>query len=355
MIPINPGERTSPMDSSTIGLLDRSRTAIDTEFARIVDELTRRGFLTGAAGAAALVGLSACGDQSSSGRGHKDMWTFADDTGHQVSLPSAPKRVAALNDPLGESLWSAGIHVIATRSRDSAFEKVGATPAELDAVVYFAKANGLPDLELLATARPDLIVDNTSDGHSLDAVSKAPQISTIAPVVGINQNSQSFDEAMASIGRLATALGVATADSTARRDYQDQVRKLSAALDAKPGLRVAFLFGGTDGLRLEVADQWPGLRTLTDLGMNIEPASASGAFSDLSWENAPDLRADALVWVAELPVPTQPLWQRMPAIKAGQFLNLQAQMNLLTYANYTQVLGHITTLVQRSQPGVAPH
>lgn len=330
-------------------LLDRP--AIDTEFARIVDELTRRGFLAGGLGTAALAALAACGSSDpadGSSSGPAGPWSYTDDTGQRIDLPARPVRIAVLGDSLGASLWAAGLHVIASPGQDAVYTEVGVSAEQLAGIATFGTEDGQSyNVEALLKARPDLIVGN-ADGHAVFALKSQPELAKVAPVLGLNLQTQSFTDIMASIDRFVGAAG-AVDDSASKQQYQAQADRLETAVATKPGLRMVACFDlGADGLGLEIVERWPELQTLTALGMNVTPATgaADQYFTTISWENVPDIKADLLVNVAGSgKLPANPAWSKMSAVQAGQVLNVGSALSLYTYANYAEIFTRLTSAV----------
>jgi iron complex transport system substrate-binding protein len=73
----------------------QSTKDVDDEFTRLIDSLTRRGFLTGAAALGALGALSACSSESS-GTEASDEWVDIVVADQTYRLPRDPKRVVVL-------------------------------------------------------------------------------------------------------------------------------------------------------------------------------------------------------------------------------------------------------------------
>lgn len=95
-------------------------TFVDAEFARIVDELTRRGFLGGLAGAAGLLGLAACRSDGARTDGRS---TGARSATRQVSsvhgpitVPADPKRVVTLDGFSMAAMFDLGLNPVGVYS-----------------------------------------------------------------------------------------------------------------------------------------------------------------------------------------------------------------------------------------------
>ena len=353
------------MTSTTIST---DPAVVDAEFARIVDELTRRGFLAGGLGAAALLGLAACGSSAgSTDRPAAGPWSFVDDLGHTVNLPARPTRVAVLGDPLGASLWAAGLHVVASPMElKDAYSSIGLSTSQIDGIVNIGAADQSYNTEALLEAHPDIIVGN-ADTTKIFALNIQPGLAKVAPMVGLNQQTRPFDDIMTSIHRLAASMGVNPADKDTEQDYHAQAEALRTALTAKPGLRAVFCFSIYDdsGLGLEIVDKWPALQTIAALGMQITPLTggANDYPQTVSWENVPDIKADLVVYLGGSgvysdstgPLPTNPTWALMPAVKAGQVVNIGSATGQFTYANYADIVGKLADAVNGARTGVGPH
>lgn len=326
----------------------------DAEFARIVNELTRRGFLAGAAGTAALLGLSACGSSDPAGD-HSSGWSFTDDLGRRVSLPRKPSRIAALADNVAIGLWAAGVHVVASpmvKGTDEQLRGLGATDEQIKAIVAYAP-NNEPNLERLSGASPDLLIGNGSDGK-VPFVEANPRLKDLAPVLGLNLQTATFEDSMDSLHALVTSLGVTPTDDQAHRRYRQVAEALRATARDKDGLRVMVCYPDETGLTI-MSSKWVPTATLSGLGFSL--VSADGGANEfgkqVSWENVASVPADVVVLIDFLGqgAPTNPLWKRMPAVAAGQLVVVNGNATFeFTYANYTVLLTQIATIIEKATP-----
>jgi len=334
----------------------------DAEFAHIVDELTRRGFLAGGLSAAAVIGLSACGangNVSDGPTGSTAPWTSIDDLGKQVSLPRTPTRIAALADNVSIGLWAAGVHVVASpmvEGTDEQLRRLGATEEQITSIVAYSPSNE-PNIEKLTGARPDLLVGNGSDGK-IPFVQDNPRLKDVAPVLGVNLQTATFEHSMDSLHSLVKSLGVAPTDTQARQQYQQVADALRTAARNKSGLRVMVCYPDDTGLTI-MSIKWVETATLAGLGFTLVPAEggANEFGKQVSWEDVTSLPADVVVLV-DFPgkgAPTNPLWARMPAVAAGQYVVLNGSATFeFTYANYTTLLSQIAAVIDKARPGVGP-
>lgn len=341
------------MVSASGNLLDRPGVDLDAEFARIVDELTRRGFLAGGLGAAAVLGLSACGTDSSGHSSGSSAWSFTDDSGRTVHLSRTPRRVATLFDDAATTLWPAGLHTVATSMVGGTKELLlseGASSDEVAAIVPIGAAGGKINLEALTHAQPDLMVAPIIGGKLVTAAPLDTLIQ-IAPVIGLPLLGASLDQAMQSVRRLTGALGIEEADKQDQREYRSRAEGLQKAMRDSPGLRVGFYWADDTNIYISVVDEWGYLKTLSALGMQFVPAqAASGDFwQTISWENAPSIPVDLLVrWNGR--EPDSPTWKLLPAVKAGQEIDMSDKWRVTSYAAYAANLAALTTAVADSRP-----
>lgn len=342
---------------------------VDAEFARIVDELTRRGFLAGGLGSAVALGLAACGPSGPSGdpsSGTPGPWSYTDDIGRTVRLDRAPKRIAVLSDLLASTLWSQGLRTIVAAplygGDEYLFAAGGVTAADRARMLPTSGSDG-PDPEKLAKAAPDLVIVNT-DSADAGAVAAVPALGKVAPWIAFNAQSASFEKIMASGARLLHAVGTEEVDLSAKDGYDAQAQRLRAALVAKPGLRIGFVFNADkDGVQIMSATQYPCTLTLGALGADLMKISGPNQyFQQFSWENVADLPLDLVVnTVGDGGAPdksdypwNQPTWQQMPAVRAGQYLNSGENWFVYNYATFTALLADLTDAVTTATAGIGP-
>ncbi|MFH8218033.1 ABC transporter substrate-binding protein [Streptomyces sp. NPDC018057] len=320
---------------------------------------SRRGLLAGGLGTAALLGLSACGtgDSPAAGASGGAAWSFTDDRGRAVRLSRRPKRIAFLTDTVGAALWAAGLHPVA--AADSGQGIVGAVRPDWSGVTRIYSADKGVRIEALAQARPDLLIDAVEPDGTLQVASQLPAVGKLAPVVGLS-TYQPIEKIAGTADRLTRALGAEPADAGARARYEEASARLRRAVAAHRELRVGFVFG-IDKSTIGVMNPrtWAVLKTVSALGMRLLPVpdGADNAYSQaVSWENVPSLPADLLVWAVSDPLPGNPLWQRTPAVRAGQVWKPPlASWYAYSWANFTVLLDGLATRVQSARAGVGPH
>ncbi|WP_428933862.1 ABC transporter substrate-binding protein [Streptomyces sp. ACT015] len=319
---------------------------------------SRRGLLAGGGALAAAFGLAACGP----GRGRPSAgasgsaWSFTDDRGHTVKLARRPRRIAVLTDTVGAALWAAGLRPVA--ATDSGQGIVTAVGMEWDGVTKIYSADKGVKLEALAQARPDLLIDTLQPDGTLQVSSDLSAIAGIAPVIGLSMY-RPIEEIAATADRLTRSLGADLTDTEAKAGYRKASDALRSAVAANPDLRVGFVFD-IDKNTIGVMNPrtWAVLRTVDALGLPLVkvPEGADNTYSQaVSWENVPSVAADLLVWSVSSPLPVNPLWKRVPAVRAGQVWQPElASWYAYSWANFSVLLDGLATRVRSAKPGVGP-
>lgn len=328
---------------------------------------TRRRLLTTSAGSVAGVGLAgllaACGSSSEASgsgaaSGASGAWSFTDDRGVTVKLAARPKRVAFLTDTVTAALWAAGLHPVAAFvGNPSIAGSVGLTLSK-QGIVQIGGTDFELNLEALVGAEPDLLVDALQPDGTLQTASQNAQVKQVAPIVGINMYKP-IEHIVASAENLTRAVGDELADASAKASYQAAAEKLRAAAKGNPGVRVGFVFDISE-TELGVMNQktWPVLQTVAALGVRLVsvPQNSDNTYSEgVSWEKVPRIPADLLVWSVNDPLPTNPVWARVPAVAAGQLWKPDlASWYAYSYANFGTLLDGLATHMASARTGVGP-
>lgn len=316
---------------------------LDTEFARIVDELTRRGFLAGGLGTAALATLAACGSSggADTSSAAPSGWTFTDDRGRRIELDHAPQRIVAFID-CAAALNAYGIDCVGY---------FGATTADdpRNGGFDITKATSVGDNEIntekLATLRPDLIISNSWFATNApnvinDAESK---VAAVAPVAVVSMLNRDLEAVIRRYAEAAEALGAAAADVDRDRAAYDQA---CAAVRAKAGgLSFVDVYNhNDDGLWIGNPTYWPFTQTLSDLGLTaVSPGKDDGSpVVNVSWERLEDVASDlVLLQDTDLAATHPKTWELLPAVKAGQVIDQDSSWYRFTYDNYARLLNDL--------------
>lgn len=343
---------TSGVDGQTAP----DRTVTDEEWSAVLGALTRRRFLGAGLSGAALLGLGATGT-GEAGAATSPGWTFTDDRGRRVHLATRPTRIACLTDTTTAALWATGLRpVAATDSHQGIDEAVGITFSGVRDLG--TGLEGDIDVEALAAARPDLLVDTLQPDGSLQTVSGVHQVADIAPVVALDMYHP-VQRIAATAERLTASTGAPVTDRAAKARFGTAMHTLYRAIEANPHLRVAFVFDiGTSEIGVMNPVTWPILQTVQGLGLQLVPVDggADNLYSRaVSWELAPKVPADLVIWAVSDPLPTNPAWKAMPAVRAGQWWKPDiASWYAYSYGNYASLLSSLAARVRHARPGVGP-
>lgn len=325
--------------------------AIDEEFRRIVDELTRRGFLTGGLAAATALGLAACSTDSSGSSPSASTGTRLVDSVHgRIRVPAEPKRIVSVNQFDTVALYDLGITPVGVydygidytspryRKKYAAAPKIGTT--------------GI-DIEKVAALKPDLIL-----GYDIDFNNTAfKQLTAIAPTV-ITTNAS------------WKACAQQIADAVHRSDSYDALKAKYAQRCQTIRKRYARVLDSTkwDALQggFDTGTCWvystraAFVDVMTDAGVKLATSTAKPAdqvYTSLSYENLSEL-ADADViayWSAygnDKPVNNGPQlfaqqgWKDLPAVKAGRLVPI-ADVAMNSYGDALAVLDELETSLKK--------
>lgn len=308
--------------------------AFDTEaeFARIVDELTRRGFLAGGLGAAALFGLSACtasGSGAESSSGAAPSGRQVDSANGVITVPANPTRVVSINWFVNNTLYDLGADPIGVQDPGSQYvapryrAKWSATP----------KVNSTQiDVEKIAALEPDLIIGTA--GAAVSA-SLYEQLSTLAPtVLAVATPWQDMARTVADAMNRTAALGRLENRLT---DRSTQIKQTYADVLGRYTWDV--VQGGFDQGKFYVygPNSLAGL-VLGGAGVRFGSASTAAAsvttpgvgIATVSYENLDSLRdADVIGYYATFDDKPNNLgpqlfaqqgWKDLPAVKAGRLV-----------------------------------
>jgi len=329
---------------------------VDAEFARIVDELTRRGFLTGAAGTAALFGLAACGSPANPTDSSAGAATRTIDTPRgPVQVPVHPKRVVFISNLAMYCGFDLGVTAIGSTLKADA-----AVPARYAAQFAKAKPVGTPDsspdFEAIAALHPDLIIGlNTKDWIY-------PQLDDVAPTVYMPHGSGVGWRDSAAF--VADALNRPAGLDRLKKQYAGQITQIKDrygdVIDKYTWDAISDYTGG----------QWwivggPGDGNIGDmlLELGIRLAKASASLDPEKQENPSYERLgmldDAgvlLYWINDDGTPifsdgqllTNRLYRRLPAVEAGRSFGFK-NMSIASYGQALDALSELESILAKLQ------
>ncbi|MFJ3957610.1 ABC transporter substrate-binding protein [Arthrobacter sp. NPDC090010] len=327
MTPIISGE-TMTLPGTVTGFLPAE---VDAEFARIVSELTRRGFLTGGLGAAALLGLSACGagQPSPDGTGTSAAARVVTTTAGSFTVPAHPERVVCIDYFTAIFLVELGL----TPAGGIDFSWVDGNSMFPDYVAALKKLPGIgeitsTDYEKVTALRPDLILGPTPGSRYDNSKGAMKTLTAVAPVASVDFGKTGdwrgpLEQTAELVNRKAQLEPlIASYRAAVNRVKEAQARVLSSAV-------VSVVDYSQDGnFALDLPQSTDGV-VLADLGVRFGRASVDDGTStrEISVERLGELadsdiilfRADASgtpVNGVEKLVKLQ-TWKDLPAVRAG--------------------------------------
>ncbi|REH28430.1 iron complex transport system substrate-binding protein [Kutzneria buriramensis] len=296
--------------------------------------LSRRGFLIGAGGLAAVTALAACGAGDKPAAAATGPWSFTDDRGQKAARDQRPTRVVAYASSAA-ALWDYGVHAVGVFGpQKTADGKKEVQVGNVDLAAETSIGNAWDDfsMEKFAALKPDLVVTGLTGAKPADLwVIKddlATKVQQIAPVVALSEYKVTWPKVMARYEDLAVALGgdaKSAAITKAKADFQQASDDLKAAIKARPGLKVLVVSSDKDNLYVCKPEFFADLSYYRDLGMDIvSGAGSDDYFETLSWEQAAKYPADLILSDARTFALSRqqlaqiPTWAQLPAVKAGQ-------------------------------------
>jgi iron complex transport system substrate-binding protein len=285
-----------------------------------------------------------------------------------VTLPARPERVVGYL-PLASALWDYGLRpvgVYGTTLRPDGTPEVFVGNIDLDAVESLGETYGELDIEKLVALKPDLII-NDRWYDTMDLWGMQPgaveQIEQIAPIVEIKYTGRQVTETLASVEKLAVALGAdpeAPEIVESKRAFEEAVTELKAAIAEKPGLTVMFM-SGTPEESLYVANplQSADMTLYQSLGLDIvvPEIDPTEYWEELSWEQAGKYPVDLFLIDSRQWSNTGEQLQAiatfgsLPAAKAGAFGAWDIEY-VPSYQGFTPVITALTEVIRNADPGI---
>ncbi len=307
--------------TSTTPTLLATPAEVHAEFARIVDELTRRGFLAGGLGSTALLGLTACG---SSGSDHTPDSSTTPATRRlsgaygDVVVPANPTRIVALPSAPLSTLLDIGVVAVGTDD-DEADVMVPANKAKAAAIPSIGTYGSL-NVEKIAALKPDLVIATTGWVDK----SLYTKISAIAPTYVIDDSTQTWEQVAE---QTAAAVGATAELAALKKTYAATLASVkSAHAAALSGNRWEVIQDADAGTFYRWMSNSDPSRILTALGAtlgNTKPVGpkTSTIGAEISYENAEaELKDAQVILCPALSIKTlegQPTITGLPAVKAG--------------------------------------
>jgi iron complex transport system substrate-binding protein len=282
----------------------------------IVDDISRREFIIGGLSLTAF--LAACGGDDGGSSGS----TTAAPTGTRtvvgsrgpVEVPAAPARVAALVGSADIDVMLLGLTPVFSGTFAAGWVDLPASVVTSDLVP--------PDPEVVAAATPDLLIgwDWLVDDAAWE------QLGKIAPAITLPDTGSWRDN----FRLVAEAVDRAAEADAALADFDAKVAALKARFDAAEPKRVSMIGVFEPGTFWWWDAAYPTNAHLTSIGLEV--VSPAETQRDASIERLAELTADWLIVTAAPDDPTasglldSPLWQTLPAVRAGQVLVVDREL-----------------------------
>lgn len=336
--------------------------------------LTRRLVVTSAAAGALVAGtrgLVAAQDATPASTPVSGEWTFTDDKGVTVTLPSRPERLV-MDVNAAAPLWDFGIRPAALFGwnvmADGSLNDAGGN-IEAEGIPTVGNVNEPINVEQLIAVEPDLIItittaldNNPEDYWSIDAALQ-DQVWSVAPLIAISTTGAANETMPSDAGkiteRFAELAGALGADlesdelSAAKEAYDAAIERFSTVAAEKADLTALFLATGEETHWVAWAPAWSDLSLYTELGMNIqEPETHDGWWEQISHEQALKYPTDLLfvstrgaLSIDELKA--SPTFGAHPAVKANQVFDWN-QDTIHSYQGVTEALDGIAAALESS-------
>lgn len=292
--------------------------------------------------------------------GFAQEWSFTDGAGNTITLPNPPERIVAFSSSAA-GLMQFGIEPVGIFTDEGTSEKSYAE-FDLSGIEVVRTAYNELQAESLLAFDPDLIVTEywprTGDYSGGDAMDPEGRFAEIAPILGVLQGDSVLG-LIEDYGALAKTLGAdldAPEIAEQRAAFEDARAALTAAAEAKPGLKVMAAWADAENLYVATPAGAAELQDFQRWGLDmVEPEVPEGEYwGILSWENADTYPADVLLLddrsgtaVREV-VADQPLAEIIPAVAAGQIGDWPAWW-IRTYTAYTAELEELTALIESAE------
>ena len=309
---------------------------------------SRRALLAGALGGAVgwVAGSGPAAAQGTPAAGGTR--EFIDVTGQPVRVPDRPERIVAIHDiNAGAQVLALGGPLVGITSRSDGIRPDLTRYFDLSGVEDVGLTYEL-DLEAIVALAPDLIVGEGYDGMVGGADEAVlERLRELAPVVGID-TFRPVEEVMADYAAL---LGpAAQVDPEAeRRAFEADLSELQAVLgDGWEEVMASLVSTNTGGLEAWGPTALVPTDVLSRMGVSWVPLMEeawkpghSGYIGDVSMERLAEFSADlVLVQTAyEAEILEDPLFQALPAVRAGQVIELSEPFAGTHYPNYRYVVG----------------
>lgn len=290
-------------------------------------------------------------------------WSFTDDKGVTVTLPSRPERLV-VDVNAAAPLWDFGIRPAAVfgwnATETGDFGDAGGN-VDSSTVEIVGNVSEPIQPEAVVATNPDLIItmtftpDDPMEYWSIDP-ELLPQVEQIAPIIGMSGtgladvNTERFAE-------LAEALGadLSTPEIAAARErYETAIDDFSALATETSELSVLFIYVDAETVYVANPSYWADLNFYGELGLNIVvPDNPDTYWEQLSLEQALKYPADLFMQSTRPGTLTSdelvnhPTFGVHPAVQAGQ-IGAWNQDFILSYQGMADALEAMMPVIRET-------
>ncbi len=336
-------------------------------FTGTVSNVNRRSMIKAAAAGLAVITLpKATSAQDASPESGE--WSFTDDKGVTVTLPSRPERIV-MDVNAAAPLWDFGIkptalfgwNVLADGSLGDAGGNI-----DPEGIAVVGDVNQTINIEELIAIEPDLLVtltwspDLPDEYWSLDADADVAldQVRAVAPIVAISATGRADDNTLR-FAELAEALGadISTPElAQAKTDFEAAIENFGEVAAENTELSVLFFAPVPDNVYIANPIDWADINMYQELGLNIisPDAEAGGFWETISHEQALKYPSD-IIFISTRSeafsideVKESPTWSKHPAVAAGQIFPWNQDF-VMSYQGMTQALNDLAEAVSTSE------
>ncbi|MFT4083226.1 MAG: ABC transporter substrate-binding protein [Nocardioides sp.] len=338
---------------------------VDAEFARIVDELTRRGFLAGGLGSAAMLTLAACGSStkqsdsgSSSGR-----FRYTDARGKTIDLAAIPNRIV-MSEQAAAALIPYGIRPVGFWGSSTPATSPVLKGLDVSGIKSLGVTYGQVNIEALAALEPDLVITGWYAGDAFgglgaESANISQKVAAVAPILAVSAQkpaSTSLEDWRDLADKLGASVDTGTI-ATQRRTYQQAVADLKQAAAGRPHTTV-YAISPENQFYVAIPKYFPELIDYKNWGVDIltspAPQTATSAqFGELSYENVTRCKSDILLYDARsFAIPLAKAEQQYPTLKllpaiAHNHIATWLTDSTYNYATYTPQIQALTTAIKK--------
>lgn len=237
-----------------------------------------------------------------------------------TDVPDNPQRIVVLTNEGNEALVAIGVTPVGAVESWKGNPWYDYLMPQMDGVVLLG-TEGAPDLELIASLEPDLIL-----GSKVRQEKVYEQLSAIAPTVMTETLGAPWQENLAIY---ADAVGRSAEGTDAIAAFDGRAAAIRSALGDNISDTVSLVRISPARTRMYLKDSFPGV-VVAAVGFNRPESQNRDEFAeDLTKERIPELAADRIFYFSPDPNDADaeanlgdwmadPLWLNLDAVKAGQ-------------------------------------